>query len=418
MIVAAHFTCVLANDGIGVAKKRPTNWYKKVKTGTLQQRINELESGSTLYLKKGIYEGPIHLDRPGLSLVAEKGAVITGKQQGSVVVVEADGVTIDGFTIRSSGKSYDQTDAGISLRSATNVEITNNRIEDCLFGIDAHSGNNLTVKNNVIRSKDIEIGLRGDAIRLWNIDEATILENNWSYSRDAVIWYSKNIILKDNKGSHSRYSVHSMYSHNIKIQNNNFSKNQVGIFLMYGSDFLVYGNKISRSLGPTGMGIGVKESSNILVQNNMINYSSIGMLMDNSPYKPNTRSRVIGNTLSFNGRAILLSNDMPGGEFRKNRFVGNLEDVTTENRNGSQGVWDQNYWDAYIGFDEDDNGVGDQAFVIEKSEEGFTEDYPDAGIFYGSPLFVLVNLIKKVINIGKPEVILIDESPQLSKSKL
>lgn len=110
---------------------------------------------------------------------------------------------------------------------------------------------------------------------------------------------------------------------------------------------------------------------------------------------------------------MLLSHDLPGGEFKRNHFIGNLEDVATENRNGSQSIWDKNFWDGYIGFDTNNDNIGDQPFVVEKVEESFKEDYPDAAIFYGSPLFVLINLIKKVVNVGKPKVILIDKNPQL-----
>lgn len=417
-IFTIRITSVLSNDAIGVTKTRATNWYKKVRTGTLQKRLDEIAPYSTLTLKKGIYQGPIHIKKAGVTIRGEEGSIINGNELGSVIVVEADDITIEGLVLSGSGKSYDQTDAGISLRSVKNIKIINNHIEDCLFGIDGHSGEKIFIKGNEISSNNIDVGLRGDAIRLWNVNGSKIEDNTWSHSRDTVVWYSKNIIFKNNTGSNSRYSIHSMYSAAVKIQNNTFYKNQVGIFIMYGSDFLLYGNKISKSLGPTGMGIGLKESSNILVQNNTINYSSIGLLVDNSPYEPETKSRILGNTFSFNGQAILLSNDMLGGEFKRNRFIGNLEDVTTENRKGSHGLWNENYWDQYLGFDEDNNKIGDQPFVIEKTEESFKEDYPNAAIFYGSPLFVLVNLIKKIIKVGKPRIVLIDKNPHLLENKL
>lgn len=413
LFLILQFNLVFANDGMGVEKTRPTTWYKEVKTGPLQMKLDALSVGETLTLTKGVYQGPIHIKKDGITIKGEAGVVIDGNEQGSVIVIEATDVTVEGLSLNRSGQSYDQTDSGISIRSGSNIKILNNHLKDCLFGIDAHSGKNILISGNTISSQNIEIGLRGDAIRLWNINGAKIMGNHWSYSRDAVVWYSKNIVFNANTGSYSRYSIHSMYSQAVTIQNNNFFKNQVGIFLMYGSNFVLYGNTISSSLGPTGMGIGLKESSNILVQNNTINYSSVGILVDNTPYVPESKSRILGNTLSFNGRAVLLSHDLPGGEFKRNHFIGNLEDVATENRNGSQSIWDKNFWDGYIGFDTNNDNIGDQPFVVEKVEESFKEDYPDAAIFYGSPLFVLINLIKKVVNVGKPKVILIDKNPQL-----
>lgn len=396
-------------------KSRPTTWHKKVVTGTLQQKLENISPNSIIVLPKGVYQGPIHIKIPGITIKGEPGAVIDGAEKGSVVVVEASNVTLQGLTLRGSGKSHAQTDAGVSLRSSENIKIINNRIEDCLFGIDVHSGKNILIKGNFISSKSVSIALRGDAIRLWNVKGASIEDNKWQFSRDAVLWYSKDISFKGNEGSDSRYSIHSMYSEGVKIQNNKFTRNQVGIFLMYGSNFLISRNIITKSLGPTGMGIGIKESSNIIVQENTINYSSTGLLVDNSPYKPGTRNWIFSNTFSFNGRGILLSNDMRGGVFKRNSFIGNLEDVVTENRKGSNGKWEKNYWDKYLGFDENNDKVGDQPFILKSYGESLRGSNPKTALFYGSPLVSLVSLIEKIINIGEPMIVLIDKHPHILK---
>lgn len=395
---------------------RPSvSWHHKVETGPLQKEIEKLLPYSTLKLPRGVHQGPIHIKTEGVTIEGTLGAVIAGNGSGSVVVIEASNVTVIGLTIKGSGLSYTQADAGIGLRSVDNVKLINNTLEDCLFGIDVHSGNNILISGNSIASKNLEIGLRGDAIRLWSVTNSQVINNKWSFSRDVVAWYSKKIAFKKNQGSDSRYSIHSMYSQHLTIQNNKFMRNQVGIFLMYGSDFLITNNIIERAQGATGMGIGLKESSNIIAQNNTINYSAIGVLIDNSPFQQGSKNWFLGNTLAFNGKGVLLSNDLSGGEFKKNVFIGNLIDVDTDNRTGSRSIWDKNYWDKYVGFDQDQNKIGDKPFILRKFGDTIKGSDPKTAYFNGTLLFTLIDIVEEVTNIGDPIIVLVDKHPYILK---
>ena len=402
----------------GMSDERPqANWHQEVKTGPLQEKIDQLKPNDVLRLPKGTFHGPIVIKTPGVTIQGVPGTIITADQKDSVIVIEANDVTIKGLKITGSGTSYTQADAGIGLRSVNNARLLNNEIVDCLFGIDAYGGKGLQIDGNTISSKNLEIGLRGDAMRLYNVTDSEVLNNKWSHSRDVVSWYSKRVIFKGNHGSDSRYSIHSMYSEHLRIQNNVFKRNRVGIFLMYGSDFIITNNHIERALGATGMGIGLKESSNIFAQNNTINYSAVGVLVDNSPFKVGSRNWFHGNNLAFNGKGVVVSNDLPGGEFKKNVFLGNLVDVDSENRKGSRSVWDKNYWDKYEGFDQNEDNVGDTSFTLRKYGDTLKGSNPKAAFFYGTPLFTLLELIEEVAYIGDPIVVLIDENPQLMKDK-
>ncbi len=401
----------------GMSDERPVaSWHQEVKTGPLQVEIDRLSPGGHLILPKGTHLGPIHIKTPGVTIEGAPGAIISAGGKESVIVIGADDVTVKGFTITGSGTSYTQADSGIGLRSVNNTKLIDNNIVDCLFGIDVYSGKNITIRGNSISSKSLEIGLRGDAIRLWSTTDSEVSDNKWAHSRDVVSWYSKRILFKGNHGSDSRYSLHSMYSEHLRIQNNVFIRNKVGIFLMYGSDFIITNNKIERSLGATGMGIGLKESSNIFAQNNTINYSAVGVLVDNSPFKMGSRNWFHDNNLSFNGKGVVLSNDLRGGEFKKNTFLGNLQDVDCENRSGSKSHWDKNSWDKYVGFDQNHDNIGDTSFIVKKYGDTLKGSNPKAAFFYGTPLFTLLELIEKVAHVGEPVLILTDHNPLLGKN--
>lgn len=408
---------LLQGSDEGMSSERPgASWHQEVKTGPLQKVIDGLPLNGHLVLPRGIHQGPIHIKTSGVTIEGAPGAVISAGGKDSVIVISANDVTIKGFTITGSGVSYTQADSGIGLRSVNNAKLLNNKIVDCLFGIDVYGGKNITIKGNSISSKNLDIGLRGDAIRLWTVTDSEVSGNKWSHSRDVVSWYSKRVLFKENEGSDSRYSLHSMYSEHLRIQNNIFKRNKVGIFLMYGSDFIITHNHIERALGATGMGIGLKESSNIFAQKNTINYSAVGVLVDNSPFKIGSRNWFHGNQLAFNGKGVVLSNDLPGGEFKKNVFMGNLEDVNSENRNGSRSLWDKNYWDKYQGFDQNDDYIGDTSFIVRKYGDRIKGSNPKAAFFHGTPLLTLLELIEEVTNIGDPTVVLTDHNPLLVKN--
>ena len=404
---------ILFGDETMQPDKRVEGWHKKVLTGPLQSEINKLKPNETLRLKKGLYKGPIHITVEGVTIEGEKGATITGELSGTVIVIEAPRVTIKGLKIIDSGLSYTEADSGIGIRSSNHVTLENNLIENCLFGIDVYSGSDITIQKNSISSKNLDVGLRGDAIRLWSVASSVIENNTWSYSRDVVAWYSNNLLFKGNHGSHSRYSIHSMYSEKLRIQGNVFKQNLVGIFLMYGNDFIITQNTIERALGSTGMGIGLKESSNIFAQNNIINYSAAGIMIDNSPFKPGSRNWFHGNKLTFNTKGVVLFNDRSGGEFKKNEFIGNLIDVDTDLRKGSQSKWIENKWDKYLGFDEDKNYIGDTPYIVRKYGDTIKGNNPKANFFFLTPLFSLIETIEEVTNLGEPIIVMQDTKPLL-----
>lgn len=398
-------------------EKPAASWHHNVETGLLQQKIDQLTPNAILTLPEGIHEGPIHIKTPGVTIQGVPGATISANGKDSVIVISSDNVTIKDLTITGSGNSYSQADSGIALRSVDNIKIINNEIIDCLFGIDVYSGENISIQDNSISSKNLEIGLRGDAIRLWSVQNSEVVKNKWSHSRDVVSWYSNKILFKDNHGSDSRYSVHNMYSQHIRIQNNFFNNNKVGIFVMYGSDFIITNNKIQHSQGATGMGIGLKETSNIFAQNNTINYSAVGIFVDNSPYRFGSKNIFQNNQVTFNNKGVVLNNDQKGGEFKNNVFLGNLNDVESENRRESESLWDKNFWDKYEGFDQNGDGIGDTPYIVKKYGDTIKGTNPKAAFFNATPLLTLLELIEEVAYLGNPLIVLTDHGPQLGNKK-
>jgi nitrous oxidase accessory protein len=182
---------------------------------------------------------------------------------------------------------------------------------------------------------------------------------------------------------------------------------------MYGSGTAILDNVVEQSLGSTGLGLGLKETSNVYAQGNSFLYCATGILVDNSPWQPGQRNWFFKNKIAFNQNGVLLSNDREGNEFRANTLNGNVQDVDTESRSGSKSFWVDNTWDRYDGFDENQDGIGDMPLVLKKYADVMTASDPAAQFFYGSPVLSLIDLVSRLLPTTEPMVILRDLRPHL-----
>jgi nitrous oxidase accessory protein len=107
--------------------------------------------------------------------------------------------------------------------------------------------------------------MKGDGIRLWYSRSVTLENNTVVGVRDVVIWYSNDVIAKGNKVFHSRYGLHYMYSNGNILEGNEFIGNIVGAFVMFSQKILLRNNVFGSSKFLTGIGIGLKDASYIVI---------------------------------------------------------------------------------------------------------------------------------------------------------
>jgi nitrous oxidase accessory protein len=413
VLVCFFGSSALAQHGHGPGEKLVT-WRPPVKPGSLQTRIDALQPGQTLRLS-GVNQGPIHIKTQGITLEGDGTAVIDGQRRDSVIVVEADNVTIRNLTVRGSGDFNPNVDAGIAVVSTVGTTIDTVKIEDALFGIDVSASNQVVIANSDISSKNVDPTLQGDAIRIWAAKDVEVRDSFWHDARDVVAWYSERVRIVGNRATRTRYSVHSMYSKSLMIENNEFEANSVGIFIMYGVGTTVLNNTIRRSAGLTGIGLGLKETSSVYASGNSFVYCATGILLDNSPWEPNTKNWIVDNQLVSNDVAVLLANDRDGNDITGNEFRGNRVDVDTEQRRKSPGKWLGNYWDQYEGFDRDLDGVGDTPHIPRKYGDQITGEHPSTRYFSGAPVLVLIGLIERLVPMTEPIELLVDPSPRRAR---
>jgi nitrous oxidase accessory protein len=375
-----------------------------------QALVDAAAVDSTLKPPAGRYAGPVVVDKP-LIIDGSSGVTIDGGGKGSVVVLKTDGATLRNLRLVNSGNSHNDIDAAVQVRGNFN-HVTDNDIDDCLFGVDLQQSEFNVVRGNRIRSKDVDLGVRGDAIRLWYSFDNRVEDNVISRSRDVVVWYSKDNVISGNRSSGGRYSLHFMYSQYNLVENNDFRGNSVGIFLMYSDSVTIRGNHISHAVGAAGVGIGFKETSDVDIIDNEILYSATGLHLDVSPYQPDTTNRLRGNLIAYNGIGIQFLNDWKGNVFSDNLLKGNLTQVAvlggdTARRND----WAGNYWDDYAGFDRDGDGVGDTPYDKYAYADRLWMDVPAARFFKGTPMLEVLDFLERLAPFSAPALLLRDEKP-------
>ncbi len=379
----------------------------------LQDAIDKAPAGSKIELKEGEYYGNIVINKPLTIDGLNKKAHIVGDSTESVITIKSSNVVIKNLTIKGTGESHEKTNSAIVAQDVNNISIENNHIEDSLFGVFFDRVNRSKIIDNYITSKDLDLGLRGDGIKLWYAHDNQIVGNTIEKSRDFVLWYSSGNIIENNIGRHNRYSVHFMYAGRNLVKNNLFEFNSVGIFFMYSSGTTAIGNTIRNSVGSFGVGIGMKDSSDFTIIDNDIVYNARGLYIDQSPFQPGSINTYKNNKILYNTSGVQFQVSRERSIFTHNLLKGNMEQVVNDSpkNNLELNTWNKNHWDSYEGFDRNKDNIGDIPFKHYAYADKLWLYNPDIKFFYGSVVMDLLNFLSKIAPFSQPDLLATDNNP-------
>ena len=382
----------------------------------LQEAIDNAKEGAILKLSAGVYEGNIIINKPISIIGKEDGVIIKGDGKGTVVQILSSYVTFKNITVINIGSRHELLDTGILIKEVKHIEVSNNRVVDCLFGIDMQIVTNSIVTHNYIQSKDADLGLRGDGLRVWYSNDNIVSNNELYKSRDMVVWYSHGNKIENNKGTYGRYSLHFMHAGKNIVRGNVYEMNSVGIFFMFSRDSIIENNIIKSSLGTTGMGIGLKEVDDFIIRNNTVIYNARGFYIDRSPYEPGSSNLFEGNNILYNTEAMRFHATNTNNQILSNKFLGNIEDVVNDTPGSKtyKNNFSNNQWDNYEGFDRDNNGIGDTPHKVYQYADKLWLYNPSLKYFYGSPVISLLNFLAKLAPFSEPRFLLEDKKPAIA----
>jgi len=388
----------------------------------LQARIDAAEPAATIELGPGVYRGGVILSKP-ISLVGRGWPVIDGGGRGDVLIIAARDCRVSGLVIRGSGDSLDRENTGIRVLAA-NAVIEDNRFEDVLFGIDLKLAPGCRIRRNHISSKPLEIARRGDALRLFRSDDCVIEQNVIENGRDALLWYSNKVVVRDNVSRNNRYGFHLMFANQVTLEDNLLCDNSVGVYLMYGRTFTLRGNRFVGNRGPSGYGVGLKEIDAYTIEGNLFSGNRVGVYVDGSPYTRRPGSAVIsGNTFACNDIGMTVLPAVRGNRIVGNNFIDNIEQVAVQGRGGIDGnefahAGRGNFWSDYGGYDANHDGVGDQPYRARKLFESLIDREPKLRLMLFSPAHDALEFIGRALPAVQPEAKFADPAPLMRPVEL
>jgi len=300
-----------------------------IKYPSLQEAIQNASEGETINVSSGIYNEHLTINK-SLNFNGEDKytTVIDGRDNGTVINVKADNVTITGVTVQNSGCSCSDY-SGIYVKMyRQNVNLTNNRILQNGYGIKMLWAQDVTASHNEIAQNTFGIEMN----------------------------YVSNSSIVENMVTGNSYGIDLNPSFSNLIARNTITNNAMhGVMLR------------STSIGNT-------------LSDNKIVQSNYGVRLYST-----FNSTLSGNTLENNTVGIDILNSTDNNIY-ENSFIGNVRHVQffegTMDRSTER--WDGgnftggNYWSNYTGVDSDHDGIGDSPHVLNANNK---DNYPLMGTF-------------------------------------
>ena len=355
---------------------------------SLQQAIDTASPGDLLEIERGLSQGNFEVNKP-LTLRGLQRPTLSGMLAGNTLRVNSPDVVLEGLIVRDSGDSLKDQNAGIYIFPGSHRAVVRHcELTYNLFGLWIEKANDVLIEANVITGKrDYNSSQRGNGVQLYNTNGARILGNNISFVRDALyVDVSHHAVFKGNRLHHSRYGTHYMNSYYNLWEDNDSYYNRGGLALMEAREQTVRNN---RTWGNSDHGIMLRTLQDSVIDNNVIAGNNRGFFIYDVEYVRITNNLVVDNHVGVHLSAGSTRNEVEGNDFIANheqvRYVG-ARDETWGTKTG-------NHWSNYLGWDRDNNGIGDVRYEANDMVDRLSWRYPSIKLLMASPAVQALRLV-------------------------
>jgi nitrous oxidase accessory protein len=385
--------------------------YQLTPQDNLQQVLDDSQDGDVILLAEGRYLGNFVVKHQVTIKTQSLFAIIDAQGKGHAIELQNSHITIDNLTIVNWGHDLTDQNTGIySEKKATHIVIKNNRLTGDGFGIWLQRGQHLKVLNNrIIGNKALRSSDRGNGIQLSSIKNALVKGNVISGVRDGLyVISSQDNILENNTMSDLRYGIHYMYSYDNSVINNTAFNTRAGYALMSSRRLIISGNTTtdSEDYGFLFNYITQSTISNNVVknvwtkpENKVIGRDGKGMFVYNSGYNTLKNNLVQGAEIGIHLTAGSENIKIYGNSFINNptqvKYVSNTKQEWSLEGKG-------NYWSNYLGWDMNNDGVGDVVFEPNDGIDKLVWQYPEMKMIMDSPAILILRWVQRQFPVLKP----------------
>ncbi|MEY8019306.1 nitrous oxide reductase family maturation protein NosD [Muriicola sp. SD30] len=378
---------------------------------TIREGVALASDYDTLLVLEGTYrEFNILVDKP-LTILGRGYPVIDGEEQGEIIRIASDHVTVDGLYIINVGTSYTSDYAAIRVVKSTDFLIQNVVLENLFFGIYIEKSERGRIYHNKIIGDARDEYNSGNGIQLWYSKHVEVERNIVSGTRDGIyLEFSDYITIRDNHSlDNLRYGLHFMFSNDDMYTDNTFERNGAGVAVMFSKRIKMYGNTFRKNWGAAAYGMLLKEINDAEIKGNTFEENTVGINIEGS-------NRIVyeGNDFRNNGWAIKVLGACYSNTFTRNNFLYNSFDISYNSRLNDN-VFDRNYWSNYTGYDLDKNGVGDVPYRPVKLFSYIVNRTPETIILLRSLFMDIIDFSEKVSPVFTPDN-LFDANPLMKKN--
>ncbi len=375
---------------------------------TVTQAVQMAQPYDTIKVQAGEYETvSLEIKKP-LTLLGEPGANLNGAEKNYILKLLADSITVSGFSILNSGRSYTKDYAAVYVYKASHVKIINNKISKAFFAILVEKSKNAVISGNNVLGTAKKESQSGNGIHLWHCDSMKIDKNEVTGMRDGIyLEFVDNSLVKNNYTHHNvRYGLHFMFSNHDEYTDNKFEQNGAGVAVMFSKWIVMKRNHFYKNWGTASYGLLLKEIYDGEVYENRFEENTIGIYIDGS-----TRMTYSRNTLRQNGWGVKVSGGCYTNVFKENNFISNSFDLSY-NSQLNDNTFNNNFWSEYTGYDLDKDDKGDVPYRPVKLFSYIVNQTPETIILLRSLFVDIINFSEKVSPVFTPDK-LVDESPSI-----
>ena len=366
---------------------------------SIREALQIAKDGDVINVHAGVYkEGELVITK-SVTIKGSKESILDGEHKTSVLVVRANGVYIQGLTIRNSGYSDLHELSGIRLENVSRCRIEGNYFYDNYFGIYLANSRHCKILHNRVEGLAKTETSSGNGIHLWKSEYNLLIGNHVSGHRDGIYFefVKHSAIISNLSELNLRYGLHFMFSDDDSYRFNIFRNNGSGVAVMYTRRVTMDHNRFEHNWGSAAYGLLLKEISYSRINNNTFSMNTTGLYMEGS-----NQTVVENNDFIRNGWGLRILGDCFDDSVRFNNFKGNTFEVAT-NAIRSMNVFYRNYWDQYRGYDLNHDQVGDIPYHPVSLYSKITEESPFTLMLLHSFFIDLMDQAEKVVPTITPE---------------